>query len=368
MNQLTNVYAIVPRLPPAIDGVGDYALNLARQLRKDFNIQTHFIVGNSQWNGQSELEGFPVTQVTNNSSKHLVELLSGDRPLPVLLHYVGYGYAKRGCPVWLVDGLQRWRSLYPRRSLITLFHEVYASSDRLWESSFWLSPLQKNLSVRLARLSNYGWTSLQLTSELISKITDGKHCQIFSLPVFSTIGETDKAYSLSNRQRKLVIFGTYGRRLPIYQNSLPLLNQIVKDLEINEILDIGKLLPLNLKEIANVPIVALGQQSASEIHSILQNSIAGVIDYPAYILAKSTIFATYCACGAMPIVVGASSTEGDFDGLIAGKHYWSSTQQSHSLNLEIAQSISSYAYDWYQDHNLTVHAKIFAKFLSEVNN
>jgi hypothetical protein len=30
MSNLATVIAIVPRLPPAIDGVGDYALNLAR--------------------------------------------------------------------------------------------------------------------------------------------------------------------------------------------------------------------------------------------------------------------------------------------------------------------------------------------------
>lgn len=30
MINLANVIAIVPRLPPAINGVGDYALNLAR--------------------------------------------------------------------------------------------------------------------------------------------------------------------------------------------------------------------------------------------------------------------------------------------------------------------------------------------------
>ena len=63
MNHLTNVYSIVPRVPPAIDGVGDYALNLARQLRKDFNIQTHFIIGNPIWSGASKIEGFPISHI-----------------------------------------------------------------------------------------------------------------------------------------------------------------------------------------------------------------------------------------------------------------------------------------------------------------
>ncbi len=79
MNHLTNVYSIVPRLPPAIDGVGDYALNLARQLRKDFNIQTHFIVGNPTWSGASEIKGFPVTHICDRNLDKLVEMLNCDR-------------------------------------------------------------------------------------------------------------------------------------------------------------------------------------------------------------------------------------------------------------------------------------------------
>ncbi|MFM6307537.1 MAG: glycosyltransferase family 1 protein, partial [Dolichospermum sp.] len=109
MSNLTTIIAIVPRLPPAIDGVGDYALNLARQLRKEFNIHTHFIVGNSTWKGASEIEGFTVSQITDNSASTLVTLLSSnDKYSSILLHYVGYGYAQRGCPVWLVQGLEHW--------------------------------------------------------------------------------------------------------------------------------------------------------------------------------------------------------------------------------------------------------------------
>ena len=363
MSYLSTIISIVPRLPPSIDGVGDYALNLARQLRKDFNIQTHFIVGNPTWMGSLEIEGFPISQITDSSANKLVELLS-DLYSPVLLHYVGYGYAKRGCPVWLVDGLQQWKSLSPQRSLVTMFHEIYAFGPP-WTSSFWLSPLQKNLASRLTQLSDGGWTSQQKIVELLSKLTFSKHCSIFNLPVFSTIGESDKVSYLLNRQRNLIIFGTYGRRLPIYQNSVHILGQIVRDLEIKEILDIGKPLPLNFREIEGVPIVVLGNQPQSIIHSLLQNSIAGVIDYPAAALAKSTIFAAYCAYGILPIVVGTNNVEGEIDGLIAGKHYWLPTQQSHSLSLKMAQDISSSAYNWYQDHNLSVHVKALVTLLLE---
>jgi hypothetical protein len=148
MSNLASVISIVPRLTPAIDGVGDYALNLARQLRQDFNIQIHFVVGDTKWNGAAEIDGFPVSQVSDRSFDALLTLLSNDHSSSILLHYVGYGYAQRGCPVWLVDGLQRWKSLFPKRSLVTMFHEIAASGPP-WTSAFWLSPLQKSLAARL---------------------------------------------------------------------------------------------------------------------------------------------------------------------------------------------------------------------------
>ena len=154
------IIQIVPRLFPAIDGLGDYALNLARQLRKDFNIETHFIVGDPSWSGLSQLQEFPVSQVTVQSPNNLQSLLSHRTSsiTTVLLHYVGYGYAKRGCPLWLVDGLRHWRSEGNNRKLVTMFHELYAFGPP-WTSSFWLSPLQRKLAARLAQMSNCCITS-----------------------------------------------------------------------------------------------------------------------------------------------------------------------------------------------------------------
>ncbi|MFM6863981.1 MAG: glycosyltransferase family 1 protein, partial [Dolichospermum sp.] len=57
------------------------------------------------------------------------------------------------------------------------------------------------------------------------------------------------------------------------------------------------------------------------------------------------------------------SVEGKIDGLIAGKHYWLPTPQSPSLNMEIGQEISINAYNWYQDHSLSVHAKTVVSLL-----
>ncbi|OUL30807.1 hypothetical protein BV375_13435 [Nostoc sp. 106C] len=89
MSNLASVISIVPRLPPAINGVGDYALNLACELRTNFNIQTHFIVDNPTWVGAAKIEGFPISEISNRSFDVLLTLLSGDRTSSILLHYVG---------------------------------------------------------------------------------------------------------------------------------------------------------------------------------------------------------------------------------------------------------------------------------------
>ena len=46
---------IVPSLPPAISGVGDYAYLLAKQMRETKGIQTIFIVCDPTWKNAEKL-------------------------------------------------------------------------------------------------------------------------------------------------------------------------------------------------------------------------------------------------------------------------------------------------------------------------
>lgn len=359
MNNSVSLTCIVPRLPPAIDGVGDYTLNLARQLRQDFGIRTHFVVGDPTWAGVPEIEGFTITQVSVCSATTLFSLLPSDRqhPTTVLLHYVNYGYAKRGCPVWLVDGLQRWRVASVNRSLVTMFHEVYASGPP-WKSEFWLSPLQRNLAARIAHLSDHCLTSKQLYAEMLYELSQGKQTKIPTLPVFSNIGEPEQVPPLAERHRRLVVFGSGGSRLRVYRESLAELSHACQLLGIEEIWDIGPSTGLTLSPVNGVPVVEMGQRSASEISGILSNSLAGFFDYPTDFLAKSGIFAAYCAHGLLPVSPRCNALPAD--GIEAGKHYWISDSKTSGLkDLVEIQAIADNAYTWYQTHNLSVQARVF---------
>ena len=364
-NQLTQIIQIVPQLPPSINGLGDYALNLARQLRKDFDIKTHFVVGDANWESAREIEGFPISVVPKCSTAAVLSTLLKDcpSPAPVLLHYVNYGYAKRGCPVWLVDGLERWLAKDATRSLVTMFHEVYAYGFPPWNSSFWLSPIQRNLASRLAQLSDRCITSRRNYAELLHKLSKGKHSQIPTLPVFSNVGEPEEVLPLAKRSRKIVVFGGWDSRRKVYQNSSTELSYVCKLLGIEEILDIGPPTQLSLSAIGGVPIVEMGQLPAPRVSDMLLHSLAGFFDYIPGYLAKSTIFAAYCAHGLLPI--SARYNPSLSDGIEAGKHYWIPEEQSTKVKcVQELQLIVDNAHTWYQDHQLSIQAQIFAQQLS----
>jgi hypothetical protein len=368
VNSSSHVIAIVPRLPPAIDGVGDYALNIALQLRKDFNIQTHFIVGDPNWTGSSEIESFKVSQVNSSSPNALISALSDldniKQDTPVLLHYVGYGYAMRGCPNWLIDGLQQWKGDNPSRPLSIMFHEISASGRPPWTSAFWLSSLQKYLATRLVKMSDRCITSKQLYSDIIKQMSKGTLDQVPSLPVFSNVGEPDGLLTdLSQREPRVIIFGGSANRARVYQESHQILSNICKELDIQEIWDVGTSTKITPKSIGKIPVVEIGRQSTNLISDLLATSRVGFFDYNPDYLAKSTIFSAYCAHRILPI--NAQSNFRAIDGITAGKHYWSPVV-GELRNGDQLQSIADNAYEWYSHHNLAIQSKTFFHTIFEL--
>ncbi|OKH40425.1 hypothetical protein NIES2119_02035 [[Phormidium ambiguum] IAM M-71] len=357
------ILSLVPYLPPAIDGVGDYALNLAMQLRKDFGMKTDFIIGNPTNISIPNIDGFPINQVEIHSAKNLLSLLPKNYPeaSTVLLHYVGYGYAKRGCPIWLIDALEKWRKANVNSFLVTMFHEVYATGP-VWSSSFWLSPLQKNLAVRLSRLSDRCLTSKQGYAQMLRELSGGKQNQIPALPVFSNIGEPESVPPLTTRPPRLIIFGSSSNRQRVYQRSGRALEKTCQELEIEEILDVGPATGLDLSSINGIPVEQMGKRTATEISNMMLNSRVGFFDYHTEYLSKSTIFAAYCAHGLIP--VGTFYSDIQVDGLEAGKNYWLADRPIGKLNLETGQAIADRAYAWYQNHNLSAQAKLFFTYLN----
>lgn len=351
-----SIVQIVPRLCPPVDGVGDYVLHLARQLRRAHHVESSFLVGEPNWKGPESIEGIRVAVLPARTAQSFyanVRLQNASNLL--LLHYVGYGYARRGCPLWLLNSLKEWKRQPSAAYLITMFHELYAFGPP-WRSSFWLSPVQRKIAMNLARLSDALLTNRQAYAATLREWKGG---EVPVLPVFSNVGEPAVIPPLKDRPRRLVMFGKDRSR--IYRKCLPALKEACRQLEITEIYDIGPASFRRVSRIDGMPVIQMGEMPIHEVSSLLLKSYAGFFDRPTNLLAKSGVFAAYCAHGLLPITCRYT---GDQDGLERGRHYLVLKGLSASLPLSELQLIADNAHRWYQNHNLQTQARLISSLLS----
>jgi hypothetical protein len=307
---------IVPKLAPAIEGVGGYAAALGRALA-GLGIGSRFLAADGAWPETGEpagvsdlaratdLAGAPIGR---RSAATLARLLTARGAGVVLLHYVNYGYERRGCPLWLVGGVARWRAGAPGRRLVTYFHEVYASGPP-WRSSFWASPAQRLLAARLLRASDGAATSLALYGRMLARWRPAP--PVLVTPVFSTVGEPSTVPRPGERRpRAMLVFGGAGNRRRAYGELRDELTAACRALSIAEILDVGPPLAELPALLDGLPVRALGVLPEEEVSGVLLRSYAGFLGYPAPMLAKSTVFAAYCAHGLVPVCAWARRRSG----------------------------------------------------------
>ena len=147
---------IVPSLPPARDGVGDYTCRLF-ETWDDPSPFWSFIVRRGAEESRSLNPGWKISECAADAPGLLASLEEHDTT-DVVLQYAGYGYHARGIPVWLVAGLTRWKEGDATRRLTVMFHELYAQTGPL-QSAFWLKPLAKSVVSRLVQLADHSVTS-----------------------------------------------------------------------------------------------------------------------------------------------------------------------------------------------------------------
>src|SRR4051812_44627710 len=104
---MITVTHIVPLFAPVIDGVGDYALNLARTLRVNHEIDSRFVVCDPTWKGPARFDDFGIRGPEPFGDRGLNQALRDASQ--VILHYVGYAYHPKGIPRWLIETLAEWK-------------------------------------------------------------------------------------------------------------------------------------------------------------------------------------------------------------------------------------------------------------------
>ena len=343
---------LVPRGVTEPNGVANYALALARALRAH-GINTIFL---SCTPSVAEAQGeWKSISLPKRQAQCLVDtirsLASETEVAAVLLHFSGYGYEKRGIPLWLVQGLWNWCRQTGRAPLLTIFHELYATG-RPWQSSYWLCPVQKLIARSILNLSSEVITPTTLFRRRLLDWNGDAHVRC--APVFSNIGEPGCGLPPGARGATAVVFGLAGvetRMFGLYRSEI---ERVVRMLEIKELIDVG---PRNFPvpgTLAGVPLISKGNLPQHEVSELLQQARFGFVAYPLDVLGKSGAFAAYAAHGAVPVVF--PDRRGSFDGLEAGEHFLDGLRLQTGISTGVLALIQRQLFTWYTSHSLQVQA------------
>ncbi|MGO4394795.1 hypothetical protein AB4Z46_25895 [Variovorax sp. M-6] len=301
-------------VPPGSGGVRDYAT----------------VIGNALQSPPLEM-----TRMTDVSS------LSGDC---LLLHFSGYGFQKRGVPLWLVEHMRSLRTRF--RAFGVVFHELFASSPP-WGSAFWLGAWQKRIARELLDLSDFWLTNREESGRWLLARRDTMPHRV--LPVISNVGEP--ASIDTDRAPHLVVFGSPGVRANVYQwaGGEVFDRARRKGLVIH---DIGP--PLQDASLAQRLVrenaVVHGKLAAQEVSQALSGASYGALSYPIDYASKSGVLAAYSAHGVCPILLW--NDDRPHDGLVANVNYVAGFEALENID---ARAVGRQARRWYEPHCVEAH-------------
>jgi len=347
---------VVPRLQPTRCGVSDHALALASELRTSYGIDSAFVVLNSD--ERCDLP-YSVTHCAPHQLLNACVAFSGSQPAAILVHLSGYGYSADGAPTLLAEGLEKVKAAGRFRAAV-FFHELFATGMP-WKSAFWYSQRQKRAVRRIAEACDLLVTNTRNYVDWLNRETVWQSASpIQYLPVFSHVGEAQQHVPLADRDLVMAVFGLGGTRQNAYRD-LSALGTMLQQLGIQEILDIGPEFEAP-GELHGIPVKRMGVLAATEIARQFSRSTFGFLSYPHMPLAKSGVFAGYCAHGVIPVI--ARHFPGQVDGLEDGVHVLS-PRTATAAQASGLDPCSIAAWRWYSGHRLHDHAAIYARWMDE---
>lgn len=308
---------IVPTVPPEFNGLGDYCYQLWK----------HWPEPKPEWHVLA-------TRIPEGAHKHwpearLIEfqcnaesLLSSLRDSgaqQVVLHYVGYGYSRKGIPLWLPQTLAKWKQASSNK-LVVIFHELFATGP-MWSSAFWTSTLQRRIAKNLVQAADRWTTSCLNYYEILTEKL-GADPQIgATIPIGSNIdlaspAEYSERWPLTqNNQLNIAVFGTQSRRTKsLHQNQRLLRHLFDQDL-VSSLSIIGNSNGCNQDELTvselNLPRERCKYHynlAPDSISNLLKDSHIGLLSTPPSLIHKSGVYAAYTTHGVVSITPGQSNS------------------------------------------------------------
>jgi hypothetical protein len=246
-----------------------------------------------------------------------------------------------------VEGLEHWKKFRAHHRLIVMFHETWANGLP-WQSSYWLSPLQRWCVAGIARLADAVVTNTSYyCSRLKPFLRPGTPIQV--QPIFSNIGEPDTVPAFAEREPICVLFGRGGTRRRTYERFRRYFDEL-RILGIERLIEIGVEPEITAGFDWPFPVERMGPHEATEISSIMARARYGLFQCPVHIAGKSGVLAALAAHGVLPI---HPDGEGMYDRLEFGRDTVNISAVTRALDrpaVPAPNGVSVRA--WYRKHSL----------------
>ncbi len=244
------IFFISSQLPPIVDGVGDYTLNMAKQ----FAAHGHevAVVTKKDDRINTQVEGVKILTVvpswSASATKPIVKAIRDFKPDIVSLQYVPHGFHPKGLPFFMVRLVTAIKG--QKVKLFTFFHEVSVSKVKGNPKRTVLAMAMQWISKKIIEKSDYVATSIDSYRDFILKLSPS--AKVTVIPIASNVDIEPASEEFHQRMRQKIadqdefVVGFFGvRNLEMAIESINILRQ--QNVKIR-ILLIGKTreLPKNL--------------------------------------------------------------------------------------------------------------------------
>ena len=343
----------MPRVPGGIDGVGDYALTLSRKLRDQFECRTVFAAFDTD--SADNVEGFEV-----RSLESVIDQSANDFD-DMLLHYVNYGFQKRGVPFRLMSILRALRKEH-RGRFVTIFHELYASGP-FWQSEFWLRPLQIHLAKQVGLLSDNCIVSSEIALRELQRLVPAAQIELHPVP--SSFGEPSLSpEQIANRDpHQWAVLGgnvLLERSLRSVRRLLARIPQSIVPRKFSVIGGHQSAIVRSLVANLGIESTYRPQVTTDDASQILRTCAFVWFDYfhrpdvDISLVLKSSAFASTCAHAVIPVFPHATSAI-SIDGDALPGLFFVTAHSSNIPNPDERARVATRIYDWYQRHAASEH-------------
>jgi hypothetical protein len=290
---------LAPRLPPYIDGVGDYSANL---IRNSPELQDALLLVYE--GGLDLLSNFPRLKIESiPSDLHDLDSLLFEADVSLLIvQYSAYGFHSRGCPLALLKAVRRWRLSNRENRLLIMAHELWTRSVP-WRLDGIRQLLHRRECLKLACSADYIFTSTSGYQAWLSSIVPPS--KLRTLPIGSNIIPLEPFPLFNDRETGgWVLFGKQRSRiraLESFRSWIPKLYAagLIDKLEIvgsaessvddeHEMRLLTELLPREV-------FVRHGELNVSDLSRVLARNRYGLLSQTPQSSTKSGVFMAYAS-------------------------------------------------------------------------